>query len=333
MIRICRRCRASPQTRCGAATSDVAARSDLPRASRRPPGRGRRDRPRGRHRRRSPTNFDQMLALQDWFRDRVHLRHDVPPGHGTSAIEAFLRAQSATASSSPGRSRRWPARSACRRGSPSASPRASGRDDGTLQGARPQRPRLARGVVRRVRLGAVRADPGPRAPGAEAYTGVAPNRTTRRRRPPRTTTTTDHGRPARRRSRRRRRRPAGRADAAARHERGPRRFRVALCWRSSSWSACSPPAGARAPLATPAPRVGVRSCSPAGRAVGPRPAGRRRGRRPHRPGADPARAVGARGAHVPRPLDAPPRARRGGHGGHVRDERRGVATRRRQHPS
>jgi transglutaminase-like putative cysteine protease len=37
------------------------------------------------------TVYDQMLALQNWFRSEFRYSLDVPQGHSTSAIEAFLR--------------------------------------------------------------------------------------------------------------------------------------------------------------------------------------------------------------------------------------------------
>ncbi len=39
----------------------------------------------------APTTYDRMLALQDWFRANFQYSLDVPQGHSTSAIEAFLR--------------------------------------------------------------------------------------------------------------------------------------------------------------------------------------------------------------------------------------------------
>jgi transglutaminase-like putative cysteine protease len=37
------------------------------------------------------TTYDQMIALQDWFRSEFQYSLNVPQGHDTSAIEAFLR--------------------------------------------------------------------------------------------------------------------------------------------------------------------------------------------------------------------------------------------------
>ena len=39
----------------------------------------------------APTTYDKMLTLQDWFRTNFRYSLDVPQGHSTSAIEAFLR--------------------------------------------------------------------------------------------------------------------------------------------------------------------------------------------------------------------------------------------------
>jgi transglutaminase-like putative cysteine protease len=39
----------------------------------------------------APTTYDKMLALQDWFRANFQYSLDIPQGHSTSAVEAFLR--------------------------------------------------------------------------------------------------------------------------------------------------------------------------------------------------------------------------------------------------
>ena len=39
----------------------------------------------------APTTYDRARALQDWFRTNFRYSIDVPQGHSTSAIEAFLR--------------------------------------------------------------------------------------------------------------------------------------------------------------------------------------------------------------------------------------------------
>ena len=39
----------------------------------------------------APTNYDAMLALQNWFQTQFRYSLDVPAGHSNSAIEAFLR--------------------------------------------------------------------------------------------------------------------------------------------------------------------------------------------------------------------------------------------------
>jgi transglutaminase-like putative cysteine protease len=39
----------------------------------------------------APTTYDAMIALQEWFRANFQYSLDVPQGHSTSAIEAFLR--------------------------------------------------------------------------------------------------------------------------------------------------------------------------------------------------------------------------------------------------
>lgn len=39
----------------------------------------------------APTTYDKMIALQEWFRSEFQYSLEVPQGHSTSAIEAFLR--------------------------------------------------------------------------------------------------------------------------------------------------------------------------------------------------------------------------------------------------
>ena len=39
----------------------------------------------------TPTNYDAMLELQNWFQTQFRYSLDVPAGHSNSAIEAFLR--------------------------------------------------------------------------------------------------------------------------------------------------------------------------------------------------------------------------------------------------
>ena len=39
----------------------------------------------------SPTSYDKMLTLQNWFQTQFEYSLEVPQGHGNSAIEAFLR--------------------------------------------------------------------------------------------------------------------------------------------------------------------------------------------------------------------------------------------------
>ena len=106
-----------------------------------------------------PTHFDQMVVLQDWFRSEFTYSTDVPrrsrqlgdrvvprgPSRLLRAVRRDVCGDGPLARDpGPGRGRLYPGRAAGRR---------------QLSGARPQRPRLAGGVVRRLRLGAVRADP------------------------------------------------------------------------------------------------------------------------------------------------------------------------------
>ena len=106
----------------------------------------------------APTNYDAMLALQNWFQTQFRYSLDVPAGHSNSAIEAFLRQrvgyceQFAGTFAAMARDARHPV-TARRRLHPG--PAALRR---VVQRHRPQLPRLAGGLVRRHRLGPVRAD-------------------------------------------------------------------------------------------------------------------------------------------------------------------------------
>ena len=110
----------------------------------------------------APTTYDAMLLLQNWFQSQFEYSLDVPGGHGNDAIEAFLRQrvgyceQFAGTFAAMARSIGVPARVAV------------GFTPGTEQTrwqprrVRQERPRLAGGVVRRARVGPVRADAGSR---------------------------------------------------------------------------------------------------------------------------------------------------------------------------
>ena len=123
-----------------------------------------------------PTVYDKMMALQDWFRSEFQYSLNVPQGHSNSAIEAFLRQrfgyceQFAGTFAAMARSLGIPARVAVGY--------TPGLDPGRRQpaGAREERPRLARDLVRRPRLGDVRAD-------ARAAARPAPRTTPAWRRP------------------------------------------------------------------------------------------------------------------------------------------------------
>ena len=146
-------------------------------------GREAHGRPRIAHRRRSwpyPALYDTRargrgqtrrrrtraaVALEAWLREhrRLHLRRAPAAGRRRAAarrtscrdasglLPALRRRDGADAA----------AISASRRASRPAS-RAASTADGTLDGHRPRRPRLGRGLVPRLRLAAVRPDPGPR---------------------------------------------------------------------------------------------------------------------------------------------------------------------------
>ena len=156
-----RRCRTSPARRCGPqrrrprpTRSTRALPEDFPSSV--SETLRRRSRP-ARRRRTTPC-----WLLQNWFQSQFEYSLDVPGGHGNDAIEAFLRQrvgyceQFAGTFAAMARSIGVPARVAVGftpgHGAARRHPRR----------VRQERPRLAGGVVRRARLGAVRADAGPR---------------------------------------------------------------------------------------------------------------------------------------------------------------------------
>ena len=163
----------------GCATSDAAPDPIHTSCARRPPRRGR-GRPHVQVTAGATSTYDAALQLQAWFRGRVR----VQPRGATRSRQLGDRELpgaivSATANSSPARTPPCCERSAfphaCRRrvhvGRP---PRRRG-----VLGARPKCPRLARGVVRRHRLG--RRSSRPRAEALrthESYTGLAPQQDT-----------------------------------------------------------------------------------------------------------------------------------------------------------
>ena len=107
----------------------------------------------------SANNYEAAITLQNWFQSEFKYSLEVQPGHGNSAIEGFLRdrvgycEQFAGTYAAMMRSLGIPARVAV-----GFTPgQAIGGGQYTRDG--PQRPRLARGVVRRAGLGAVRTDP------------------------------------------------------------------------------------------------------------------------------------------------------------------------------
>ena len=261
------------------------------------------------------------------------------PATATSAIEAFLEnrvgycEQFAGTFAAMARSLGIPARVAV------GFTQGEQQPDGTLRGARPQRPRLAGGLVRRPRLGAVRADPGARAArrrgvhrGAAAAGQPAADRPPRRRprRPPPTTApapTAQAGsaavpppaRPRRRRPTRSRRLRTSIDPSAARGwsivVRG-RRCSLLRCPSVGAPLAAAPPRR-RSPIP---PRRSLELWDRALRAAGG-------DRVPHRPGADPARACpdawprdasrpsptplqSLAGGGTPRPTLTPTRSRR-----------------------
>ena len=128
------------------------------------------------------TAYDQARALQDWFRAEFEYSLEVPAGHGSSAIEAFLQRragyceQFAGTMAAMARAVGLPARVAV-----GFTP-GCGRRGRRLPGDRATGPRLARDLVRRVRLGSVRTDPRPGRTGdGEHHRGRRRNRTPRLR--------------------------------------------------------------------------------------------------------------------------------------------------------
>jgi hypothetical protein len=108
------------------------------------------------------STYEAALTLQMWFQEQFEYSLEVRPGHGNSAIEAFLRDRIGYCEQFAGHVRRHAAHA---RHSVSGRSRVhvgrAGRRRGVLR-ARTQCSRLAGGVVRRHRLDRVRADTGAR---------------------------------------------------------------------------------------------------------------------------------------------------------------------------
>ena len=135
---------------------------------RQPPGRGRS--PGAAGHRQATTPYDKALALQNWFRT-VQVRRTVQSGHSNDAMLNFLRIRQGYCEQFAGTfaamarvarpadacdGRVHAGRAACRRPVPRL---------------RAPRPRVARGVVRRLRWVLFEPTPGRGAPGAEQHTG------------------------------------------------------------------------------------------------------------------------------------------------------------------
>ena len=192
------RVRRRPAARGAADVPDDIAET-LPAAARRLPRAGRAELADERHRARRRTPYDKALALQDFFRDASPTTSTCRRATATTrSRRSSSRPSGATASSSPARSPPWPAPRPAGPGGGRLHPRRPGPDDpDALPGAGRARPRLARGLPRRVRLGALRAHarPGPagrravarRRPSSRTRAPVAspgaPSRPRRRRRP------------------------------------------------------------------------------------------------------------------------------------------------------
>ena len=127
------------------------------------------------HRRRADPVRRRCSTLQNWFRTKFEYSLEVParPRQRRPSRRSCASA-SATASSSPARSRRWRARSASRPGSPSGSRPGSTQADGAYSRARAATPTPGRRCGSTASAGCLRADARAAAqPGAEGYTGVA----------------------------------------------------------------------------------------------------------------------------------------------------------------
>ncbi len=158
----------------------------------------------------STSSYAAALALQNWMRSDFTYSLEIQEGHGNNAIESFLVNRVGLLRAV----RRHLRRHAALDQHPG--PRRGGihpgrqRRERHVLGARSQRTRVARGLVRRHRLGPVRADARPRCPGRRGVHGChtpAGRGPGRRRRPGRVRRTADHRRGAGDHDRRRRRRP------------------------------------------------------------------------------------------------------------------------------
>ena len=122
----------------------------------------------------APSTYDAMVTLQDWFRTNFEYSLEIPQGHGNSAIEAFLRQrigyceQFAGTFAAMARSLDIPARVAV-----GFTPGVAGNGSFTVLGKNAH----AWPEVWFDELGWVAFEPTPGrgAPGAEDYTGVAPD--------------------------------------------------------------------------------------------------------------------------------------------------------------
>ena len=136
------------------------------------------------------TPYEKALALQNYFRKNFTYDLSVQPGPRHQRHRGLPRASArATASSSPAPSPPSPASLGmpARVGGRLHAGRRCG-PDGALPRARQARPRLARGVLHRHRLGALRADAEPRRPRRrELHRRARSSRTARRRSRPATT--------------------------------------------------------------------------------------------------------------------------------------------------
>ena len=186
------------------------------------------------------TPYEKAIALQDYFQTFTY-DLSIPPGSSTNAIERFIEARRGYCEQFAGHVRRLrPLARAARSGGRRVHARRAARGR-RLPRARQALPRLARGLLHRHRLGALRADP-------EPWPARAPRATRASRRPRRVS------RPPRRPPRCRRRPPCPAARTPARvadpdadagalptlgglgHDPAPaaRRRPGCSCWRRSS---------------------------------------------------------------------------------------------------
>ena len=128
------------------------------------------------------SDYDAAIALQQWFRNEFEYSLEVQSGHGSNAIEIFLDQrvgyceQFSATFAAMARTLDIPSRVAV-----GFTPGVQS-DDGWYSGAGQERARVARALVRRSRMGCLRADARPRGAGRRVlHGGDRRSRTSHRR--------------------------------------------------------------------------------------------------------------------------------------------------------